>query len=101
MKFLEKLRPKWKLHTVEDGPSEASLEQLAEQQMAAETMERETQQMQVLVNLPAWDMVDDYINKQIEVWRTKLEKKDDPDIRANIKAYRSLKTFVLSKIKRI
>lgn len=99
-KFFKKISEKWKLRIQGEELSEDELKHLAELDMASEAMERQERQLTRLSVDPGWKLIEAFIDSQIEVWRDKLEKGPDEEVRANIKAYKKLKSFVHSKVRR-
>ena len=95
---LEQIKDKWKIFSQEPEVPEWFVQQQAHLVESSKRLEQEHQAMVNLSKMPGWQMLEGYLDSQIEVWRSQLEKKDDVDVRANIKAYRGLKRFVLSKV---
>jgi len=92
--MFQELRDKWKLFREEVQLPAYILEHEAESELAFQELQRERQAVQVLTNLPGWELLMNYVDKKVEYARSQLELKDDPDLRAEIKAYRSLKSFL-------
>ena len=92
------IKEKWKLwQKPREVAPDWEIEQEARLDLISEKLEREEQVLNVLRKSRGWKLVEEKMDAQLEVWRTKLEKGDNPDIRANVKAYRWLKNIVLSQ----